>query len=100
MVTVRRGVFETNSSSTHSITILEGQEKIDLYNKDELYVDDENNYKSEKELIEEFGDDPIVWADNEYKLLGESDCLELDEHIHTTKNGDEILIICQYGYDS
>ena len=96
MKAIRRGIFETNSSSTHSITILEG-ELIELFNQDELYLCMYGDPKTKEQLLEEYEtiDDAI---DDGYFI--EHSSLETDVTSHTTKNGEEILIICHYGNDN
>lgn len=40
-VQIRQGIFETNSSSTHSLSII-SKEQSDLFDKGELYIDGYN----------------------------------------------------------
>lgn len=127
MKTTRKGVFETNSSSTHSISIFdesdfekfqkgellwdpntdslitkeEAKEKIvkDLINYHDYKLEDLENLTI-KELLE-----LDVVIDNSYEYpqnydsFGESDYLEIDYASHTTKSGDKIVIFCKYGYN-
>lgn len=116
MKSIRIGVFETNSSSTHSITICskdefdawkngelifaEYEEK--FYTKDEvLEKEKENLEKSEVDISDE--DELSEWLeDNEYKVNGnyENDYLESFEQHYTTKSGDKIVAFGNYGRDS
>lgn len=115
MKTTRQNIFETNSSSTHSITILEG-EKLDLYKNDEFYYFDgemisiqecfeilQDSYGYEgncnKKDIDTFiknedCEDLYLYSD----YLDNSD-LSIEYDDYTTKSGDKILIISEYGYD-
>ena len=98
MKTIRRGVFETNSSSTHSITIVSEEEfeqwkngKLlhDPWNNELVSIPDEdhNEITDHDEELETYSD----WEDNESEVYVEK---------HTTKNGDKIVVFGTYGYDS
>lgn len=79
MIQVRQNVFETNSSSTHSITICTPEE----WNKLES-----GNYNGlDKGLIEEF--------ENNYK---NSD-MEVYSYETTTPGGERIRLFGDYGYE-
>ena len=125
MITIRRNVFETNSSSTHAVAILpkDVYEKLkdnnDLwYNKKygicttekvkellpefltsyekEAYADESKDPDFDfKQFMYEYADD-WYWIDK----YEDNDCYyEEDIHEYTTKSGDEIVIICNYGRD-
>ncbi len=92
MRVIRRGVFETNSSSTHSLCIASkedfkkwqnGELVYDLCS-DELVPIEEAEYPEETRTYEEFTDD-------EY--------LEYFEQSYITKSGDEIVVFGKYGYN-
>ena len=91
MKTIRRCVFETNSSSTHSITIVSEEEfeqwengKLlhDPWNNELVPIPDEND-----EDLETYSD----WEDNDSETFITK---------YTTKNGDKIVAFGTYGYDS
>ena len=115
MKKIRKNVFETNSSSTHSLVfcsddeykkIKSGRLYIGLYD-DKLYTEEEFD-KIIKETAEECGvsvedvtDDPCVyeipvtldeWIDLSYNL-------EYSEYTYTTESGEEVHALCKYGYD-
>lgn len=92
MRVIRRGVFETNSSSTHSLCIAskedfkkwkDGELVYDRWN-DKLVPIEEAKYPEETQTYEEFTDD-------EY--------LEYFKQSYITKSGDEIIVFGKYGYN-
>lgn len=94
MIQVRNGVFETNSSSTHSITMCTKEEfqrwkngKLLYARYDEKFVspEDANKYDSyELQTYEEFYDD---WS------------LEKFYAEHKTASGEIIVAFGEYGHD-
>lgn len=108
MRTVRKGVFETNSSSTHSVTIMSAEDykrwqkellyydeyKDVLLTKEELYDSVRKEYEDDED-IEYYARDNSIMTHEQF--FNES--LEVDVTNHTTKSGDEIVIICKYGND-
>ena len=111
MKSIRIGVFETNSSSTHSLTIcskaeFEAFKSGDLVlnnDDDKLYTKDEMMEIAEKEGIDTSDSDAVdEWMDdNGHKQNGdyESEYLESFEQYYTTKSGDEIVAFGVYGRD-
>lgn len=115
---IRRGVFETNSSSTHSITMC-SKDEYDKWEKGEcLKVG--NSFVSREEAIEELKKDEwfnkyhkdFDWndtdavdealKDNEYYTSDEyfnDEYLENFENTYTTKNGETVVAFGKYGYD-
>lgn len=102
MRVVRRGVFETNSSSVHTLTICTVEEYKKWMNGDVYFYE------------EHWRDDPIwVPADEmpeditpeEYEEAGyrtyddyfEDEYLETYEEEYTTPNGDTIVVFGKYG---
>lgn len=92
-ISIRRNVFETNSSSTHSITMCSEEE----YNK----------WKN-GELLLDYWSDSFVEAteenrDNEdcktYEDYWDNEYLEDYEFSYVAKNGEKIIAFGQYGYD-
>lgn len=120
---IRRGVFETNSSSTHSLTMCSGED-YDKWQRDEvLYWRDKDKFGTREEIIEELkvmrssysGElyyDNVNW-DNEDEVSdvfldeGIQTCEEFfdNEYYETfydsyvTKNGDVVVSFGYYGYD-
>ena len=97
MKTVRKNVFETNSSSTHSVTIM-SLEDYKRWENENLYYDFNNEvFVTHDEMIEKYlVENDLTEMDDEDSL---DDFLEVDTTNHTTKSGDEIVIICKYGYN-
>ena len=122
MITIRRNVFETNSSSTHTITIIpnDGNEYYIQYG--DLITEKERNKNILRLAKSEFGEHSIeynefledleiafkkyrsAWNDEELPLTPQ-EYIELDNYLecdvedYTTKSGDRITIICKYGFD-
>ena len=91
---IRRGVFETNSSSTHSLTIV-SQEDYDKWGNGEMLI-----HKWEGRLVnkEDIPEDRKYY----YKTYDEywNDCyLETFEQTFTTKSGEKIVAFGEFGYD-
>jgi len=112
---VRMGVFETNSSSTHSLTILDKSE-YDRWSKDKnLYLDEDNETILTREEViailkedkycknvnwddEDEVDDTI--RDNQYftfRQWQDQDEYDSYDRTYTTKSGDEIIVFGSYG---
>lgn len=126
MIKIRHGVFETNSSSIHTLSIAQNDE-IDKLKNDELLVSlrwCRNKYlisyeDALQELIEElkyYGHDDIAIVESGdkeeiYRLMYEYDIaerfdryleaeyLEPYEEEFTTENGDRVLVFGRYGRD-
>ncbi|MBQ8298415.1 MAG: hypothetical protein IJX99_00830 [Clostridia bacterium] len=126
MKNIRRGTFETNSSSTHSITICT-EDEYTKWEKGELYFDrwsDKFITKEEydekiAELKESFEDQhrDCVWADEEDKQDALKEWLNEDkqyysyeeywdeiehetyEERYTTPKGEKIIAFGYYGND-
>lgn len=113
---IRVGVFETNSSSVHSITIC-SKEEYEQWENGELLL---NRYGSPKfinknEKIEELKNDPEcndINFDNEDEInevlreedlytYSDYDDIEYEQFYKTfiTKNGEEIVAFGYYGFD-
>lgn len=137
MVIIRRNVFETNSSSTHSCTIftedeynkfeagdlyinsswvntssefkgkslLDRAQIVDLLTKCENkkyedygwrlkpFIDDKDHFET---LLRELS---LYWDFQNVETY-KNDCdLETDFHEYTTPSGDNIVVMCKYGYD-
>lgn len=122
MINIRRGVFETNSSSTHSIAILTEEEnqqwlKGDILRyrwSDEFITKEEyakkfeglkQQYSKENNIPIEDVDDYDVqeyfYDDIAYNFEDYNDIMELESDVtkYTTKNGERLIIRCWYGYE-
>lgn len=98
MISIRRNVFETNSSSTHSLCICT-QEEYDKWKN--------------KEAIFDTWNEKIISAEDYLKLKDEyvkEDCRTYDEYYYdtylewyeqkfTTPSGDRMVAFGKYGYD-
>lgn len=91
-INIRKNVFETNSSSVHSLCICT-EEEFDAWKKGELYY----NYWSD-----EFTKSPVDgWnEDNQtYEGFFEESWLETYEEHFTTPSGDKMVAFGRYGRD-
>lgn len=119
---IRRGVFETNSSSTHSLTMMMKSD-YDRWHKEELYLFDGYTYEWEfNQPVKGYlytRDEAVEWAkknkyyndeeefDNEIlKDVGftswddeGSEYLEGFYEEFTTPSGETIVAFGEYGYD-
>lgn len=88
---IRIGVFETNSSSTHTLVVCTDEE-LEKWKKGEMVYEygegliplDYSNISSDGEVFEVFMDD---------------DELEIDIHTYVTKEGENLTIFCKHGYN-
>ena len=94
---IRRNVFETNSSSTHSITICMKSE-FDKWAEGELVLDrcGDRLVPITPEIQDEIGGDYLT-----YDQFHDWDYMEYEtfEESYTTPNGEEIMSFGYYGYD-
>lgn len=119
-VQIRRGVFETNSSSTHSLCIV-SEDQFERWKNGELYFDKYNNeFKTKEELIDwaRYSDcwykDKVVGMtddevlefihenDDDWRTYEnyESDYLEYFEtHFSTPQFGEKMVAFGEYGYN-
>lgn len=97
MKQVRHGVFETNSSSTHSITICTNDE-FEKFKRGELMFDQWNEALVPKEEVPESDPDRQYCT---YDRLGDNGWSSLDKYSHhfTTPSGDKMVAFGTYGYD-
>jgi hypothetical protein len=119
MRVIRRGVFETNSSSTHSLTLC-SKEDYDKWSKGEMLCGDGTLFTREEAINElktdkwfnkrnpnfDFTDEDAVneaLRDNDYKTCDEyfdDEYLETFENTYTTKSGEKVVAFGKYGYDN
>lgn len=91
MKQIRIGVFETNSSSTHTLVVCTDEE-LEKWKKGEIiynYIDgfipsDNSNISSDGETYEAFMDDEE---------------LEIEVYNYVTKGKENLTIFCKYGYN-
>lgn len=93
MISIRKNVFETNSSSTHSLCICTENEYDKFKNGDMMYDDynEELQFVSDKELEED------KYRYKSYENMGK--WLEFYEKHFTTPSGDKMVAFGEYGYD-
>lgn len=112
MKTIRKGVFETNSSSTHSICICTDEE-LEAWKNNEIFWDGYNNEfipkedvlidatrtegETDEDLLEELLRNPRKFDVDTYDSWRED--YENDHNTYTTKSGETIHILCYYGYN-
>lgn len=120
---IRRGVFETNSSSVHSLTMCSGEEYKKWEKGKVLYWRNKNKFGTREDIIEELKDarwsfnnklcypdtnwddeDEVrdIFSDEEIKTYDEffdNEYFETFEQHHTTPNGDEVVAFGYYGHD-
>jgi hypothetical protein len=120
---IRRGVFETNSSSTHSLTMC-SRDTYSKWERGEVYRHSwRENFKTREEIIEELKTKKIwnseelkypdvdwdntdevndIIRDNEWETEEEfwdNSELETFSESYTTEGGEEIIAFGYYGYD-
>ena len=115
-MSIRKGVFETNSSSTHSITICTSEEYKKFLNG-ELYVDYHGHLYTLEQIEAKYEKDNREWKEKyghnyandiehymelegfyDYQRWEDYDYEEYKES-YTTPNGEEIVVFGKYGYD-
>ena len=125
---IRRNVFETNSSSTHSLTMCSEEDKVlfdenyetfvkvsELSNKDKEYAaqeyeDNKDEYSKDWSELSETAkeryytkyakeNDLINEDAKTYEEWGCCDYLETFVDKYTTKSGDRVVAFGKYGYD-
>jgi len=89
--TIRRCIFETNSSSTHSLTIVSAED-FEKWQNGDLLLDRWNDEFVQK--TEEDNDDLET-----YDQYMDEDYLEIFKDTYTTKSGDKVVVFGKYGYD-
>lgn len=112
MYTIRQSVFETNSSSTHSLILCSDEDYKKLRNEelfigedDELTTKEQRNKRINSILAEhpEYDvDDLDVYSWELPKTLNQwigNEYLEYGEDKFTTKNGEIVHAVYKYGYD-
>lgn len=114
MKQVRLGVFETNSSSVHSMTIMD-RSIFEEWKTNGLYLNYGRNeppeFLTREAVIERIGETYAKekeWYDDEIYLFARygwsrwedyGDGYEVDWGFYTTPSGDEIAAVAYYGHD-
>lgn len=119
---IRRGVFETNSSSTHSITMCSGEEYDKWCSGNLLFWVGKKKFGTKEDIIEElkeltrwdnslmypdvnWDDDSVVADIFDSEEIQTSDEFFDDEYLETfedtyhTSNGEEVVAFGKFGYD-
>lgn len=119
---IRCGVFETNSSSVHSLTMCSGEEYEKWENGEILFWEDKDKFATREEIIEEMKnmkwyDDTLRYPDVNWEDKERVDDIFSDERIksceeyfdnewyetfeetYTTPNGEEVVAFGYYGHD-
>ena len=120
---IRRGVFETNRSSVHSLTMCSGEEYEKWENGEVLFWSDKDKFGTREDIIEEMKNMRYSWNNDlcypnvNWKDEDEVDDIFSDEGIktceeffdneyfetfeqrYTTPNGDKVVAFGYYGHD-
>lgn len=119
---IRRGVFETNSSSVHSITMCTGSDFDRWTDGELLFWEDEKKFGTREELIEDLKKDTwydgkfrypnINWDDKDqvsdifndeniktFNQYFQNDWFETYWEAYTTPGGENIVAFGYYGHD-
>ena len=108
MIQVRRNVFETNSSSTHSL-VMAVKSDFDKWEKGEVYYCNwapdkkfEQGKFYTKEEVEayynETGDERDPYDFCTYEEFCDDEYLEVESYSYTTPSGEVIEAVAKYGY--
>lgn len=120
---IRRGVFETNSSSVHSLTMCSGEEYEKWENGEVLYWGDKDKFVAKEDIIEQLKNERYSWNNElcypnvDWEDEDEVNDIFSDENIqtceeffdneyfetfkqrYTTPNGDKVVAFGYYGHD-
>lgn len=113
---IRRGVFETNSSSVHSITMCSSEEYQKWIDGKLLYWRDREKFGVREDIIEEMQDISWLkytnWEDEDevndvfsdegvktYEEFFDEDWYETFVNSYTTPNGEKVVAFGYYGHD-
>lgn len=120
MIQIRKNVFETNSSSTHSL-VMAVKSEFDKWVADEYYYckswwkySEEHAPEAFKGKFKQGGFFPVAEVDAYYEALGEDrdpydfqtydefcddEYLEYEDYSYTTPSGEVIVAVAKHGYD-
>ena len=119
---IRRGVFETNSSSVHSLTMCSDSEFDKWKSGEVLFWGEEDKFATRNEIIEELKvkkwyNGLMYYANTDWNNNDEVDGIFSDERVrtyeeffddewyetfeqeHTTPNGEKVIAFGYYGHD-
>lgn len=120
---IRRGVFETNSSSVHSLTMCSGEEYKKWERGEVLYWCDRDKFGTKEDIIEELknaryswnnelcypdinwddeNDVSNVFSEESIKTCSEffdNEWFETFKQYYITPNGDKVVAFGYYGHD-
>lgn len=119
---IRFGVFETNSSSVHSLTMCSGEEYEKWKNGEVLYWRERDKFGTKEDIIEEMKTltwynggliyDDVNWENEDevndiFSDEGVNTCEEYFENewfetfrdSYTTPNGEKVIAFGYYGHD-
>lgn len=119
---VRNGVFETNSSSVHSLTMCTANEFQKWKDGEVLFWVDKDEFATKEQIIEELKDDRYYNGELRYpntnwnndkticKIFDDREIVNFDKFFenewyetyyenYTSKSGDEIVAFGYYGYN-
>lgn len=121
-IQIRCGVFETNSSSVHSLTMCASDEFQKWKNGEKLFYGNENRFDTKENIIKYLKTKPsytgefcyigVDWYDTEkvndifdeegiktYDQFFDDNWFETYWQKYTSKSGDEIVAFGYYGHD-
>lgn len=113
MIQVRKNVFETNSSSTHSL-VMAVKSDFDKWEKGEVYYcnswwssKDKNRFTEGKfypkaeidAYYESIGEERDTYDFCTYDEFCDTDYLECSTYSYTTPGGEVVKAVARYGYD-
>jgi hypothetical protein len=120
MIQIRKNVFETNSSSTHSL-VMAVKSEFDKWESGEYYYcsswykwDEENAPEEFKNKFKKCSFFPVALVDAYYEAKGEErdsydfqtyeefcddEYLEFEDYSYTTPSGEVIVACAKFGYD-
>ena len=103
---IRKGIFETNSSSTHTLVICT-QEEYDAWERGEMLIDCWKDYEYDFHRKDPFfvpnteeyrNDEDKQYVT--YEKYWDEEYLECFDVEYTTPSGDVVKVFGKYGYDS
>ena len=116
MIQVRKNVFETNSSSTHSLVMAVDSEFSKWENGEVYYCshwyswsrpEDKNKFVAGRfypveevdAYFESIDEERDTYDFSTYDEFCDSDSLEVEDYSYTTPGGEIIKAVAKYGYD-
>ena len=107
MKQIRHSVFETNSSSTHSLTLCSAEEYEKWGRGEILYEKYSGNFVELSEVVKDgdIDDDGIRYDEHGERLYTKDEFwdnidMETFHEEYTTKSGEKVVAFGYYGYDN